>query len=475
MPNIPLYDLYVNGAWRSADTLLTLIDPATAAECGRVAVASTQDLDDVLATAQASLSRWSRTPAADRGAVLIKAAHLLLDKLEHAAAALSREQGKTLAEAKGEYRRAIETFEWAGANATKVSAPIPIDQRRTLIPEAVGVVAAFTPWNYPAVLNARKLTASLIAGCPVILKAAEETPSAAVFMVEALHEAGIPPGVISLVYGEPAMISEHLLGSPYVRALSFTGSTHVGKLLARLAADNLQRCVLELGGHSPVLVSEDADIPEAVRAITEYKFECAGQSCNAPSRILVARSIYEPFLAELIEAAETIKVGLPTDKSTDMGPMANGRRIAAMDRLTRDAVALGARVETGGSRLNRVGFYWPPTILTNVHPDSQILREEPFGPILTVAPYDTLEEAIAEANASEYGLASYVFAKSHEVQTQMAKGLAAGAISVNHLKGVSVDAPNAGVKQSGYGYEGGLEGVRAFQNLKLINWNTAAT
>ncbi|WP_071916554.1 aldehyde dehydrogenase family protein [Bradyrhizobium japonicum] len=465
------YKLFIDGAWRSgghgAD--LPLLNPAIEQEFGRVAIASASDLDDALTSAQAGLLQWSNTPAEERGTLLVRAARILAGKIDIAAASLSAEQGKTLAEAKGEYARAVEMLEWNGTHAAKTSAPYSIDEKRIIVPEPIGVVAAFTPWNYPSVLNARKLGASIAAGCSVILKAAEETPSAGVYMIEALEEAGIPPGVVSLVFGHPPMISEHLLASPVVRALSFTGSTPVGKQLAKMAAENLQRCVLELGGHSPVVVFEDADLAKAAWAISEYKFECAGQSCNAPSRILVARSIYREFLSQLVRAAEKIRVGAPDDPETDMGPMANARRIEAMERLTKDAVKRGAKVEIGGERLDRPGFYWAPTILTNVHPDSQVLHEEPFGPILTVAPFDTVEGAIEEANRSEYGLAAYFFTGSPAIQEKMIRSLTAGAVSMNHLKGVSADAPNAGVKQSGYGYEGGLEGVRAFQNLKLVN------
>lgn len=469
------HKLFINGKWRSGHSGadLSLINPADEEEIGRVAVAAESDLDDAVASAQASLSQWSNMPAAERGALLLRTAQILKANLEGAASTLSREQGKTIAEARGEYARAVETFEWNGIHAAELCATIQVDERRHIVPEPIGVIAGFTPWNYPAVLNARKLAAGLAAGCPVILKAAEETPSAGVYMVASLQEAGIPAGVVSLVFGYPPMISERLLASPPIRALSFTGSTPVGKRLAKAAANNLQRCVLELGGHSPVVVFDDAEISKATSAISAYKFECAGQSCNAPSRILVARSIYQEFLASLVREAKKIKVGRPDDPQTDMGPMANARRIEAMARLTRDAVDRGARIETGGYRIEGRGFYWSPTILSNVRPESQVLREEPFGPILTVAPFDTIEEAIAEANASEYGLASYLFTNSPEIQKRMIRSLSAGALSINHLKGVSADAPNAGIKQSGYGYEGGLEGFRAFQNLKLVNTTKA--
>lgn len=470
MSDAKRYELFVDGAWRPGENGdIPVISPATERAFGSVTSASSRDLDDALAAAERSRPAWAAMPARERGAMLISGAKILAERVDRAAKALSAEQGKTIAEATGEYRRALEMLEWNGAHAEELCASLPLDADRALLPEPLGVVAAFTPWNYPAVLNARKLGAALAAGCPVILKGAEETPSASVFIVAALSEAGIPPGVLNLVFGVPADISRHLLKSPVVRTLSFTGSTAVGKQLAKLAAENLQRCVLELGGHCPVIVCQDADLETAAKAVADYKFECAGQSCNAPSRILVERPVYRQFVSRMADVAKSIKVGAPDNPSTAMGPMANGRRIEALQRLTEDAVERGARVEIGGRRLDRPGFYWPPTILTDVPSGSAILREEPFGPILTIAPFDSLEEAIKEANDTDYGLASYVFTSSLDTKRLLAKGMSAGAVSVNFLKGVAADAPHSGVKQSGYGYEGGEQGVRSFQNLKLVN------
>ncbi|RWI16721.1 aldehyde dehydrogenase family protein [Mesorhizobium sp.] len=464
------YELFIDGAWRrGGNGEIPVVNPATEQVFASVASASIEDLDDALAAAERSRGAWAALPACERGALLIAAARILASRVDEAARSLSGEQGKTLAEAKGEYRRALEMLEWNGIHAEQLCASLPIGAGRTLVPEPLGVIAAFTPWNYPAVLNARKLGAALVAGCPVILKGAEETPSASVFLVQALQDAGIPAGVVNLVFGVPAVISEHLLRSPVIKVLSFTGSTAVGKHLARLAADNLQRCVLELGGHCPVIVCEDADVEAAAAAISEYKFECAGQSCNAPSRVLVAKPVYEQFVSKLVDVAKSIKVGAPDAPDTQMGPLANGRRIDALKRLTEDAVAKGANIETGGRRLDQAGFYWPPTILTGVRHDSSVLREEPFGPILTVAPFESLDDAIAEANDTEYGLASYCFTASEETKRTLAGSLTAGAVSINFLRGVAADAPHSGVKQSGYGYEGGEQGVRSFQNLKLIN------
>ncbi|RWN23396.1 NAD-dependent succinate-semialdehyde dehydrogenase [Mesorhizobium sp.] len=471
MSNATSYELFINGMWRAGGDGATLpvINPATEKVFASVASATTSDLDEALASAERSRKAWSSRPAKDRGGILVAAARILATKMGDAAKDLSREQGKTIAEATGEYARAVETLEWNGTHAEGLSAPIPLGSNRMIVPEPLGVVAAFTPWNYPAVLIARKLAPALAAGCPVILKGAEETPSAAVRIVEALRQAGIPDGLVNLVFGVPVQISRHLLSSPIVKVLTFTGSTAVGKQLAKLAANNLQRCILELGGHSPVIVCEDADLAKAVPAISEYKFECAGQSCNAPSRILVARRIYEEFLVRMTETARNIKIGPPDDLATEMGPMANARRIEAMQRLIQDAVDRGARIETGGSRLDQPGFYWPPTILTRVPKDAKALHEEPFGPILTVAPFDTIEEAIEEANATEFGLAAYLFTGAANAQQKLINGLCAGAVSVNYLKGVSADAPYGGVKQSGYGYEGGEQGVRSFQILKMVN------
>ncbi|MEI9401926.1 NAD-dependent succinate-semialdehyde dehydrogenase [Mesorhizobium argentiipisi] len=465
------HELFITGKWRASGSKarLPVINPATEKVFASVASATVSDLDEALASAERARKAWSSWPAKERGEILVAAASILATKIESAARHLTAEQGKTIAEATGEYTRAVETLEWNGRHAEELSAPIPMGPNRMIVPEPLGVVAAFTPWNYPAVLIARKLAPALAAGCPVILKGAEETPSVAVHIVESLRQAGIPDGVVNLVFGVPVHISRHLLGSPIVKVLTFTGSTAVGKQLAAIAANNLQRCVLELGGHSPVIVCEDADLPKAIQAISEYKFECAGQSCNAPSRILVARPLYEEFLTRMTEAVRKIRIGPPDDAATDMGPMANARRIEAMQRLTKDAVERGARIETGGARLDRPGFYWPPTILTGVPKDARVLHEEPFGPILTVAPFEGIEEAIEEANATDYGLAAYLFTGAADAQQMMIRGLSAGAVSVNYLKGVSADAPYGGVKQSGYGYEGGEQGVRSFQILKMVN------
>ncbi len=464
------YRLYIDGAWRDGERgLKNVIDPSTEKPAAKVAVAGPGDLDRALAAAVRARGAWADTDVRERAAILKRAAEILTAKVGETSRRMVHEQGKTLPEAIGELERAPDTFHWNADQAEALCEPGQIDGRRTLHPHPVGIVAAFTPWNYPAVIVARKLAPALAAGCAVILKAAEEAPAAPVAIVEALEEAGVPPGVVALVFGDPPMISAHLLESPHVRMLSFTGSTRVGKQLAALAAKNLQTSVLELGGHAPVLVFEDADIPSAIAAICDYKFEYAGQSCNAPSRILVHRSRYQDVLDGLVKVAGSIRLGPADGPGVQMGPMIGPRGPERMRRLVDDALAKGARLAWKGQAPAGKGYFWPPTLLADVPATAAILSEEPFGPVLTVAPFDTDDEAVERANATTYGLASYVFTASPARQRHVAERLAFGNVSVNMLKGVAPDVPNTGIGDSGYGHEGGREGFQAFQNLKLVN------
>jgi succinate-semialdehyde dehydrogenase / glutarate-semialdehyde dehydrogenase len=463
--------LYLCGEWRPGrgGKFRPVINPATEQEVVRVACAGPQDLEQALAAAGQSAAKWRDTPAEERGRMLRAAADILRSRIDSASALLSEEQGKTVAQARGEFLRAVETLAWNGNQAAVLSEPVPAGDTRVMVPEPAGVVAAFVPWNFPAVLTARKLGPALAAGCPVILKAPEEAPGAAAAIVACLAEAGIPSGVLHLVFGDPPAISTQLLASPLIRVVTFTGSTQVGRQLARLAADQLQRCVLELGGHAPVLVFADADLDAAARAIADYKFACAGQSCNAPSRVFVQSAVYDAFVQRLTAIVESIRVGPGNDPITQMGPMANPRRLAVMERMTLDATRRGATVTTGGSRPKRTGYYWLPTILRDVPDSAVIMREEPFGPILPIAPFATVEEAVMKANATRYGLAAYVFTASAQLSEEVAGRLADGHVAINHLQGVPPDFPIAGINDSGYGYEGGVEGFRSFQSLKLIS------
>jgi succinate-semialdehyde dehydrogenase / glutarate-semialdehyde dehydrogenase len=457
---------------RAGRDVLPVRNPADETVIGSVVCASTEDVGYALEVAEAARRSWRTCSPSERGAILIRAASLMRVRIKKYAALLTLEQGKTLAESLAEWERAIETFEWHGKEAERLNDPETIKTSsgdRTVMPEPMGVVAAFTPWNYPVVIIARKVAAALVAGCPIILKAAEETPNSAAVVVSTLFEAGLPCNALQLLFGKPPAISPILLASPSVRVMSFTGSTSVGKHLARLAADRLIRTVLELGGHSPVVISADADIEQAASAIGAYKYECAGQSCNAPSRIYVERPVYVPFVTAFVELSESLKVGGGLESQVDMGPMANSRRIEAMEVLVSDARAHGGRVACGGARQPRPGYFFPPTVLLDVAEGAKIFVDEPFGPVLPIVPVDSIEEGIVRADANPYGLASYVFAANTALALDIASRLDAGSVGVNQLKGVAPEAPLSGVKDSGYGYEGGKAGVEAFQNRKLIS------
>jgi succinate-semialdehyde dehydrogenase/glutarate-semialdehyde dehydrogenase len=452
--------------------LLPITNPADETVVGSLVCASLEDIRDALVAAEGARQSWRKHPPVERGAILTRAAGLMRDRIKENSELLTLEQGKTLVESETEWERAIETFEWHGREAEGLNAPTVLQTsrgKRTVVPEPIGVAATFTPWNYPAVIIARKLSAALVAGCPVILKAAEETPNTALAVARALFDAGLPRNVLQLLFGRPAEISSALLASPIVRVMSFTGSTAVGKHLGSLAAGHLIRHVLELGGHSPVVISADADIENAAAAIAAYKYDCAGQSCNAPSRVFIERAAYQKFLDAFVEISAEIKIGEGWQPQVNMGPMANARRVLAMDNLVSDAKARGGRIVCGGSRLPRPGYFFPPTVLVDLPENARIFADEPFGPVLPITPVDMISQGVKRANANPYGLASYVFAGDPRVAMEVASQLEAGSVGVNQMKGVPPDAAVAGIKDSGYGYEGGVAGVEAFQNRKLVS------
>jgi succinate-semialdehyde dehydrogenase/glutarate-semialdehyde dehydrogenase len=466
--------LFIGDRWHPGSAgLLDVIDPATEATMGQVSLASAAELDAALASAATAQSSWRATPAGERGAVLVKAAQLLRARTADIARLLTLEQGKTLAESAGEIGRAVETLTWNGEEAGRIAGrTIPGRARgaqRQLVSSPIGIVVAVTAWNFPAVLVTRKLGAALAAGCPVILKAAEEAPYTAAAIVQCLADAGLPAGVVSLVFGDPPQVARHLLGSPVVRKLTFTGSTRVGKELARLAADDLKRCTFELGGHAPVILCADGDLDVAVKSTLAFKFTSAGQSCIAPSRFYIHRSRYEAFIERFAAAAQSLKVGNGLAEGTQMGPVANPRRLAAMERFTRDAVARGAAIVTGGRRLEGSGFFWAPTVLRDVPDNALVMTEEPFGPIAPICTFGEVEEAIEKANALRYGFAAYIFTASLSTAARFVERIEAGNIGVNQMCPSLPDAPIGGLGDSGYGYEGGREGIEDFLHFKLVS------
>ena len=456
--------LLVGGAWRDgAGGRLDVVDPATGRPAGSVALAGAGDLDDALAAAHGAFPPWAATPGHDRGAILKRAAALLDERAGEVADALSVEGGKLAAEAAAEVGRAIETLQWNGEEAGRIQGRIiqgraPGAQRLSE-PVPVGVVAAFTAWNFPAVLAARKLGAALAAGCTVVLKAAEETPRTAAEVVRALADAGLPAGAVNLVFGDPPRVSEHLIGAPEVRAVTFTGSTAVGRIIAGLASRGPKRCVLELGGHAPVIVARDADVELAVRATLPAKFGSAGQSCVAPSRFYVHADRYEAFASAFTAAARELPIG----------PVITPGRLEAMERMTADAVARGARVLCGGERIGDEGYFFAPTVLADVADDAQLAQEEPFGPIAALAPFTDIDDAVDRANGTAYAFAAYLFTDSGRTRDRVLAGVRASNVGVNQMAPAMPDAPTGGLQDSGYGYEGGRDGILAFQHFRLVS------
>ena len=465
---------FIEGEWRTTNEIgQDVLNPANESVLAFLPHATEKDLEDALESAQRGFKIWRDTPVQKRASILHKTADLIEERSEQIARIITMEQGKPLREAQGEMLRTVETFRWNAElefeNLERRSVLRPTGLRQNVRVEPVGVSLGLTPWNFPAFLAARKLAPALAAGCSMILKASEETPGAAVSLVRALSDAGLPEGVGNLVFGVPAEISEKLFASDIDRKISFTGSVPVGKQLAALASSGLKRCTFELGGHSPAIVCEDTDLDAALSTLTAFKFRNSGQVCIAPSRFFVHRSHYDSFVNGFVEAAKSQRLGDGLEEETTMGPMANIRRIDSMENFVQDAVKSGAQLLTGGKRWGDVGYFWEPTILVDVPEESVIMREETFGPVAPIIPFDSLEEAIEKANSLSYGLAAYVFTKSDKTTEILVESLESGGIAVNSAAPVPSDLPYGGFKDSGYGYEGGIEGVEAYLHKKLVS------
>jgi acyl-CoA reductase-like NAD-dependent aldehyde dehydrogenase len=451
--------------------VVTVVNPADGQPLDTLALASAQDLQDVLAAAERGFQAWRRVPAHERCARLERAVVRMRERVEQIAMLLTLEQGKPLAEARMECAMAADLIKWYAEEARRtygriIPARTP-GSRMDVLKTPVGPVAAFSPWNFPLVLSARKLGGALAAGCSIVLKAAEETPASVAAMVECLAEE-LPPGTLQLVYGAPAEVSQALIASPVIRKVTFTGSVPVGRHLAQLAGQHLKRITLELGGHAPVIVCEDADLARAVPMLVAQKFRNAGQACLAPTRFFVARKLYGDFLDAFGAAAQALHLGAGLAVGTQMGPVANARRQAAVRDLIERSVAQGARAVAGTAPQG--GFFIAPTLLADVPDHAPAMQEEPFGPLACATPFDTLDEAITRANANPYGLAGYLFTDSARSIHAVSQGLEVGSLAVNGI-GVSVpEAPFGGVKDSGHGSESGTEGMEAFLDSKFMHY-----
>lgn len=451
---------------------IPVLNPATAEEIGQLPLAHAGDLDRALETAASAFREWRHSTPQQRAAVLGGAARLLHERADSLARTMTLEQGKTLAEAHVEVMMVAGLFTFYAGECQRIYGRVlvrPTGQRSTVTHEPVGPVAAFAPWNFPAGNPGRKLGAPIAAGCSVILKAAEETPASALGVLQCLLDAGLPSGVAQAVFGVPDEVSRHLLGSPVIRKLSFTGSTVVGKHLVKLAADDMKRTTMELGGHGPVLVFDDADLERALDTMAASKWRNAGQVCVSPTRYIVQQDVYARFRDGFAERARALRVGDGLDPASQMGPMANARRPDAMERLIADAVAQGGTVAAGGQRLGNRGFFFAPTVLSDVPDSAQVMNEEPFGPIAIINPYRDEEAMIAEANRLPYGLAAYVWTDDARRQKRVAREIEAGMVGVNTSMIGGADSPFGGVKWSGHGSEDGPEGLQACLITKAVH------
>ncbi|MEL6477633.1 MAG: NAD-dependent succinate-semialdehyde dehydrogenase [Pseudomonadota bacterium] len=466
-------ELLINGEWQSGQGgSEDIIDPATEEVLGQTPHASAEQLDAALAAADEGFKTWKAMTPLARQAIMAKAADALAADTDRIATNLTREMGKPLFEAKLELGFAIDVLRWYGEEGKRaygrlIPPRIP-GARQMMTKEPVGPCSAFVAWNFPAVNVMRKVAGALGAGCSLIIKPSEETPATAVAIGRALMDAGLPPGVLNIVFGVPDTVSRHVLASPVTKKLSFTGSIPVGKHLQKLAADTLKRCTMELGGHSPVIVFDDADVDKAIEVIGTNKFRNAGQVCISPTRFYVQENAYAKFVDGFAEIAKNLKVGNGLEDGVQMGPLVAERRLEVMQGWVSDAVDKGATVAAGGERIGNKGWFWQPTVLKDVPEDAAIMTEEPFGPVAPVVPFKAMDEVVERANALPFGLASYVFTSDGGKARQMSEALEAGLVGVNHPMVSMPETPFGGVNESGYGSEGGIEGLEAFLRTKFV-------
>lgn len=470
----PSLGLLINGEWVAASDqgVRAVVDPATGSVIGQLPEATSQDVQRALDAAQAAFAGWRKTAPLARAAILVRAAALLRERSAAIARTITLELGKPLAESLVEVDRLAGVFEWHAAEGQRVYGRMVAGMdgvNNMVLREPIGVVAAFTPWNGPAASPGRKITAALAAGCTVVVKPAEETPGSAICIAQCLLDAGLPKGALNLVFGRPAEVSAQLIASPIVRAITFTGSVPVGRQLAALAGQYLKPAVLELGGHSPVVVCDDYDPVAAAQACARRKFLNAGQICMSPTRFYVQRGVYERFAEAFVQTSQSIRIGSGFHAQSQMGPLANARRREATERLIEQACAVGAKVATGGQRLGERGFYYAPTVLTELSDQVEALQTEPFGPIALLMPFDTLDEAIVRANDTPYGLSAFGFTHSSAQADRLLREIDCGLVSVNHFMGAGDSTPFGGVKDSGYGREGGAECFDGYLVSKLAS------
>jgi len=468
--------LYIDGKFTSGDSGVTsdVLNPANDTVLAKLPHAKKAELDAALAAADKGFKEWKRVSAYERAKILRKAADLIRARAEDIAKVLTQEQGKILIEARLEVQGAADITDWfaeEGRRAYGRIIPARADGvRNMVIMEPVGPVAGFAPWNFPVTQAVRKIAAALAAGCSIIIKCPEETPGSPLGLVRCFHDAGVPPGVINLVYGTPAEISEYLIPSPIIRKISFTGSVPVGKHLNALAASHMKRATMELGGHAPVLVYDDVDVEYVAKLMAAMKYRNAGQVCISPTRFFLQEKIYDRFVAQFTDLAKSIKVGDGMDPTSKMGPLANARRVNAIEQFVQDAQEKGAKVATGGKRIGNQGNFFEPTVLTDVPDNARIMNEEPFGPVAVMLRFKDTEEVLPRANKLPYGLASYAFTRNGKTAAQIADALESGMVTINHHGLALPETPFGGIKDSGFGHEGGTEGLLVYMQPKFVSY-----
>ena len=470
----PTLNLYIDGQFmhgggrREQD----VVNPATNQVIARLPHATREDLDKALGSAQRAFESWRKSSPMERSKILRKVAELARERANDIGRNIVRDQGKPLAEAIGEVNACSEHAEWHAEECRRIYGrviqPRNDGVRQLVLREPIGVCAAFSPWNFPFNQAIRKITAAIGAGCTIILKGPEDAPSAVVALARLFHDAGLPKGCLNIVWGVPHEVSDHLIRSPIVRKVSFTGSVAVGKQLAALAGSLMKRCTMELGGHAPVIVCDDADIDAAADMLAPFKFRNAGQVCISPTRFYVQEGAYDKFVARFLAKVEKVKVGDGLAADTRMGPLAQKRRVAAMAGFIDDAHQRGASILTGGKALPGEGNFFAPTVIADLPDDSRLMTEEPFGPVAGMVRFKTIDEVLKRANSLPFGLASYVFTTSTRNAHVLSNGIEAGMVSINHFGMAVAETPFGGIKDSGYGSEGGSETFDGYLNTKFV-------
>jgi succinate-semialdehyde dehydrogenase / glutarate-semialdehyde dehydrogenase len=474
-PDYPQLSLFIDGEWLGAEgrKSQSLINPATEEVLGELPHATPADLDRALAAAQRAWSGWRALLPVQRGKILRQAADLIRARAEEIARTATLEMGKTLHETRIEVQMAAEIFDWYAEEGRRAYGRVLPQrlpgQRMTIVKEPVGPVAAFAPWNFPVGNPARKLGAALAAGCPCILKPAEESAGTALAVARALHDAGLPNGVLAIVFGVPNEVSTHLIASPIIRKVSFTGSIPVGKQLVKLAADGMKRTTMELGGHAPVIVFDDIDLEKVLDACVAAKYRNAGQVCVSPTRFYVHESIYPQFAAGFAARARSLPVGDGVDEANRMGPLAHARRLPAVQGIVDESLTHGARLLVGGKRMARQGYFFEPTVLADVPNSARIMNDEPFGPVAMLNPFRDFDAVLTEANRLPYGLAAFAFTNSAQRVQLLGERIEAGMIGLNSFQISVPESPFGGVKESGHGSEEGIEGLEACLVTKFIS------